>query len=71
MRVRVIQINGFWKELFTVDALRSVVDIARDAIEGERWSFDTKEYCAVVTFRVKNAFNSANFGRIMSPLQHG
>ena len=45
-----------------------MVDIARDAIEGERWRFGTKEYCAVVTLDVRNAFNSANWGRIMRAL---
>ena len=38
---------------------------ARDAVEGERWRFGTKEYCAVVTLDVRNAFNSANWGRIV------
>ena len=42
--------------------INRVVDIARDAIEGERWRFDTKEYCEVVTLDVRNAFNSANLG---------
>ena len=59
---------GFRKGRSTVDAIRRVVDIARDAIEGERWRFGTKEYCAVVTLDVRNAFNSANWGRITRAL---
>ena len=34
---------GFGKGRSTVDAIRRAVDIAKDAIEGERWRFDTKE----------------------------
>ena len=48
---------GFRKGRSTVEAIRRVVDIARDAIEGVRWKFGTKEYCAVVTLDVRNAFN--------------
>ena len=59
---------GFRKEWSTVDAIRRVGDIARDAIEGERWRFATKEYCAVVTLDVRNAFNSMNWGRIIRAL---
>ena len=35
---------GFRKGRSTVDAIRRVVDIARDAIESERWRFGNKEY---------------------------
>ena len=45
-----------------------MVDIARDAMEGERWRLGTKEYCAVVILDVRNAFNAANWGRIMRAL---
>ena len=37
------------------DAIRREVDIASDAIEGKRWRFGTKEYCAFVTLDIKNA----------------
>ena len=53
---------GFSKRQSTIDAIWRVVAIARDAIESERWWFGTKEYCAVVTFDVSNAFNLANWG---------
>ena len=56
---------GFGKGRSTVDAMRSEVDIARDAIEGEILRFGTKEYCGVVTLDVRNAFNSENWGRII------
>ena len=49
-------------------AIRRVVDIARDAIKGKRWRFYTKEYCAVVTLGVRNAFNSASWVPIMGAL---
>ena len=47
-----------------VNAIKRVVDIGIDVIDGERWRFDYKEYCVVVTNDVRNAFNSANLGRI-------
>ena len=56
---------GFRKTRFTVDAISKVIDIARDTIEGERWRFGNKEYCADLTLNDRNAFNSANWGRIM------
>lgn len=59
---------GFRKSRSTVDAIKRVVDTAASAIEGKRWRFGTKEYCAVVTLDVKNAFNSANWDFIMSAL---
>ena len=48
--------------------ITSVVDIARDAIEGERWRFGTMEYCEVVTLEVRNAFDSAKWGWIIRTL---
>ena len=56
---------GFMRGRSTVDAIRRVVDIARDAIDSERWRFSFKEHCAVVTLDVRNSFNSANWGQIM------
>ena len=47
---------GFRKGRSTVDAIRRVLEIERDAIEGEIWKFGTKEYCAVAIFDVRNAF---------------
>ena len=55
----------FRKGRSPVDAIRRVVHNARDEIEDERCRFGPKEYCAVVTLDVRNAFNSANNGRIM------
>ena len=48
---------GFRKQRAMVDAIRRVGDFARDAIEGGRWRFGTKEYCAFVTLDVRIAFN--------------
>lgn len=59
---------GFRKGRSTVDAIRTVVNIATEAIAGERWLHGSKQYCAVVTLDVKNAFNSANWTFIMREL---
>lgn len=59
---------GFRKSRSTTDAIKAVVDIATEAIEGERWRYGTKEYCAVVTLDVKNAFNSADWPTIRRSL---
>ena len=56
------QQHGFREEGSNADAIKRV-DIARYTIESERWRFGTKEYCAVVTLDVRNAFNSANWER--------
>ena len=59
-------VSNFWR--ITMNFLYPVIlafeglNIARDAMKGERWRFGTKEYCAVVTFGIRNAFNSANCG---------
>ena len=52
----------------TVHVIRIIIDIERDAIGGEILRFGTREYCAVVTLDVRNAFRSANWGRIMGAL---
>ena len=44
-----------------MDAIRRVIDIAKDTVKGERSRFGIREYCAVVTLDVRNAFNSANW----------
>ena len=59
---------GFRKAKLTVDAIDTVMDIARRAIEGKRWIRGSKEYCAVITLNVKNAFNSAQWGQILEAL---
>ena len=53
-----------------MDAVRRIEDIARNAIEGERWIFGTKEYCAVVTLNVRKAFNSVIWGQIIRSLSN-
>ena len=55
---------GFSKGRSIVDVIRSVVDITRDAIEGEKWRFGI----TVLTLDVRNAFNSANWGRFKKAL---
>ena len=52
----------------TVDAINLVVNIAKDAISGTRWKNGEKQYCAVVTLDMQNAFNSAGWVRIMETL---
>lgn len=55
---------GFKKGRPTVDAISSVLDAAAAAIEGHRWRGGSKEYCAVVTLDIKNAFNTASWSAI-------
>ncbi|KAJ8913372.1 hypothetical protein NQ315_008764 [Exocentrus adspersus] len=45
----------------TIDAIQTVVDVARTAKEG---SWRTREWCSVVLLDVKNAFNSVSWQRI-------
>ncbi|XP_046869032.1 uncharacterized protein LOC124461559 [Drosophila willistoni] len=59
---------GFRKAKSTIDALTAVVDVASKAIEGLRWKGGSKKYCLVTTLDVKNAFNSANWSRILHAL---
>ena len=59
---------GFRIARSTVDAIDRLIDVARKAIEGKRWKGGAKQYCAMVTFDVKNAFNSAQWGRILITL---
>lgn len=59
---------GFRKQRSTIDAISLVCDIAQKALAGERWLGGEKQYCAVITLDVKNAFNSANWGKIMRAL---
>ncbi|XP_068141221.1 uncharacterized protein [Drosophila tropicalis] len=57
---------GFRKARSTIDAISKVVNIAANAIEGSRWKGGSKKYCLVVTIDVKNAFNTADWGCILS-----
>jgi len=61
---------GFRKKRSTVDAIKAVVEIASNAIEGERWKGGKKRYCLVTTLDVRNAFNSASWPSIMNALHH-
>uniref|UniRef100_A0A034WR48 Putative 115 kDa protein in type-1 retrotransposable element R1DM n=1 Tax=Bactrocera dorsalis TaxID=27457 RepID=A0A034WR48_BACDO len=60
---------GFRRHRSTIDAIKKLTDVASKAIEGTRWMYGSKEYCAVVTFDVKNAFNSAYWPHIIRALQ--
>lgn len=60
---------GFRKSRSTIDAIKMVIDTAADAIEGERWRWGAKEYCAVTTLDVKNAFNSAEWPHVLESLR--
>ena len=57
---------GFRKNLSTVDAINQVVETAQKAIKGKTYKND---YCLIVTLDVKNAFNTANWDRIVNALQ--
>ena len=50
---------GFRRRRSTIDAIKKLTEIAGKAVEGTRWLYGSKEYCAVVTLDVKNAFNFA------------
>ncbi|CAB0030678.1 unnamed protein product [Trichogramma brassicae] len=52
-----------------IDAIQDVIATAREAIAGKRWYRGTKEYCAVVTLDVRNAFNSAWWDNIFAALR--
>lgn len=60
---------GFRKGRSTLDAINLVVSTAKDAIAGTRWKGGTKKYCLVATLDIRNAFNSANWDRIMQALE--
>ena len=60
---------GFRRARSTVDAISVVIDIARRAIAGKRWKRGAKKYCAIITLDVKNAFNTANWDRILVALR--
>lgn len=60
---------GFRKGRSTLDAIKLVVDIAKDAIAGTRWKGGKKKYCLVAALDIKNAFNSANWDCVMRALE--
>ncbi|XP_068141777.1 uncharacterized protein [Drosophila tropicalis] len=60
---------GFRKARSTTDAINRVVNIAADAISGTRWRGGSKKYCLVVTLDVRNAFNTARWGKILEGLE--
>uniref|UniRef100_A0ABD2WM31 Reverse transcriptase domain-containing protein n=1 Tax=Trichogramma kaykai TaxID=54128 RepID=A0ABD2WM31_9HYME len=60
---------GFRRGRSTIDATETVVSTAREALKGKRWLGGTKEYCAVVTLDVKNAFNTARWNNILTALE--
>ncbi|CAB0032532.1 unnamed protein product [Trichogramma brassicae] len=60
---------GFRKRRSTIDAIEEVISTVREAIAGKRWYRGTKEYCAVVTLDVRNAFNSARWDNILATLR--
>ena len=45
--------------------IRRAVDIVRDAIEGGRWIFGTKEYCVVVTLERENEHSDSKCWNLM------
>jgi len=60
---------GFRKGKSTLDAIRMVTGTAAEAIRRKRWKGGTKKYCLLVTLDIKNAFNTANWTRIMQALR--
>lgn len=61
---------GFRKGRSTLDALAAVENIARDALNGDRWLGGRKKYCAIVTLDVKNAFNTAKWPVILNAMRN-
>ncbi|CAB0038660.1 unnamed protein product [Trichogramma brassicae] len=59
---------GFRKGRSTVDAIQAVLSTAQSAISGKRWHRGTKEYCAIITLDVRNAFNFARWNKILIAL---
>ncbi|CAB0035524.1 unnamed protein product [Trichogramma brassicae] len=57
---------GYRKGRSTIDAIEDVISTVRNAVAGRRSFCGTKKYCAVVTFDVRNAFNSARWDNILA-----
>ncbi|XP_070852564.1 uncharacterized protein [Drosophila suzukii] len=60
---------SFRKGISTLDAIERVTNIASKAIAGTRWKGGTKKYCLVVTLGIRNALNSADWGRALKALR--
>ena len=60
---------GFRRGRSAVDAIKKLTTIAGNAIEGTRYRHGSKEYCAVITLDVRNAFNSACWSQISQALR--
>lgn len=45
------------KDAFAIDAIKKLTEKADRTIQGTRWMFGSKEYCAAFSLDVKNAFN--------------
>lgn len=60
---------GFRKGRSTLDALTAVRDVAKNALDGDRWLGGSKEYCAIITLDVKNAFNTARWPNILGAMR--
>jgi len=60
---------GFRKGRPTLDAIQMVTGTAAESIRGKRWKGGTKKYCLLDTLDIKNAFNTANWTRIMQALR--
>ncbi|CAB0038502.1 unnamed protein product [Trichogramma brassicae] len=60
---------GFRKGRSTIDTIEDIISTAWNAVAGTRWLRGTKKYCAMVTFDVRNAFNSARWDNIRATLR--
>ena len=60
---------GFRSGRSTTDAISAVCKIGHEAMSGTRWLCGAKEYCAVITLDVKNAFNTARWTNITNVLR--
>lgn len=59
--------HGFRKGRSTIGAIQKVIKTAREAWSG---SLKARKVCLLLTFDVKNAFNSANWEDILDALEH-
>ena len=49
--------------------IKKLTEITGKAVEGDRRMYGKKLYCAVITFDVKNAFNSVSWPHILQALE--
>jgi hypothetical protein len=61
---------GFRKGKSTLDALTAISGLAKTALDGDRWLGGSKEYCAIITLDVKNAFNTARWPNILGAMRN-